>query len=124
MVINEQKSVIFNSRDELLRVKIDTIVYFEADGNYTYVVTKNKLKGVLGMSLIKIEQTLTQQFGKEARMFMRVGKRFIVNYEYVYSINIGKQRLVLSDLERFAYQLQVSKEALRCMKNLLTKKKV
>lgn len=124
MVTIEQKSVIFNSRDELLRVKIDTIVYFEADGNYTYVVTKNKLKGVLGMSLIKIEQTLTQQFGKEARMFMRVGKRFIVNYEYVYSINIGKQRLVLSDLERFAYQLQVSKEALRCMKNLLTKKKV
>lgn len=124
MVINEQKSLIFNSRDELLRVKIDRIVYFEANGNYTYVVTKNKMKGVLGMSLIKTEQTLTQQLGKDARMFMRVGKRFIVNYEYVYSINLGKQRLVLSDLEHFAYQLPVSKEALRCMKNLLTQKKV
>ena len=34
----------FSGRDNLLRLDIEHIVYFEADGNYTTVVTKNKLK--------------------------------------------------------------------------------
>ncbi|MBQ9230681.1 MAG: LytTR family transcriptional regulator DNA-binding domain-containing protein [Prevotella sp.] len=117
------KRITFNSRDELLRMEIDKIVYFEANGNYTYVVTKNKLKGMIGMSLAKTELALTQQLGIEARRFMRVGKRFIVNFEHVYSINPGKQRLVLSDLENFSFQLPLSKGALRQMKELLTKNK-
>ena len=31
--------LIFNSRDQILRVKIQNVVYFESDGNYTSMVT-------------------------------------------------------------------------------------
>lgn len=120
---NGQETIIFNGRDELLRLDVGKIVYFEAYGNYTHVVTKNKMKGTLGMSLIKTEEALTQQLGVSAQRFMRVGKRFIVNFDYVYGINPGKQRLVLSDMESFAFQMPVSKVALRKMKELLTKNK-
>ena len=36
--------LLFNTRDQLLRLDIARIVYFEADGNYTHVVAMNKLK--------------------------------------------------------------------------------
>ena len=119
-----EKVIMFNSRDELLRMEVGKIVYFEADGNYTHVVTKNKLKATLGTSLSKTESVLSAQLGSDARRFMRVGKRFIVNLRYVYSINLAKQHLLLSDLDSFAFQLPVSKDALRKMKELLVAARV
>ena len=116
--------IVFNSREELLRLEVDKIVYFEANGNYTTVVAMNKLKATLGASLAKTEQILTRQMGDEAKRFMRVGKRFIVNLDYIYSVNMAKQCLILSDMEHFAYQLPVSKEALRQMKELMTELKI
>ena len=116
--------ILFNSRDELLRMEVEKIVYFEADGNYTHVVAKNKLKSTLGASLTKTEQMLTRQMGSEAKMFMRVGKRFIVNLDYVYSVNMAKQCLILSDMDHFAYQLPISKDALRQMKEIIANVKI
>lgn len=114
-----EKKILFNSRDELLRMDISKIVYFEADGNYTHIVSLNKLKSTIAASLSKTEEVLTTQLGDQARQFMRVGKRFIVNYRYVYSVNVAKQYLLLSDQKHFAYQLPVSKDALRRMKELI-----
>lgn len=116
--------ILFNSRDEMLRIEVDKIVYFESNGNYTHVVSRNKLKATLTMSLTKTEQVLTQQLGEKASKFMRVGKRFIVNLNNVYSINLAKQYLVLTDQEHFAYQLPISKEALRKMKELIVQTKI
>lgn len=42
--------IYFNSRDELLRLRITEIAYFESDGNYCNVVTANKLRSPIGMS--------------------------------------------------------------------------
>ena len=81
------------------------------------------MKATLWISLSKMEQVLTQQLGEQARQFMRVGKRFIVNLNNVYSINLSKQYLVLTDQEHFAYQLPISKEALRKMKELIVNTK-
>lgn len=116
-----EKRILFNSRDELLRMDMEKIVYFEADGNYTHIVSLNKLKATVATSLTKTEEVLTAQLGPEARLFMRVGKRFIVNFRYVYSVNLAKQHLILSDQENFAYQLPVSKDALKRMKELMVK---
>lgn len=119
-----KKVILFNSRDELLRMEVEKIVYFEANGNYTNVVAMNKLKAILGVNLSQTEQILTQQMGVEAKMFMRVGKRFIVNLNYIYSVNMAKQCLIMSDMKHFAYQLPISKEALRQMKVLIIEAKV
>ena len=116
--------ILFNSREELLRMEVEKIVYFEANGNYTNVVAMNKLKATLGANLSQTEQILNQQMGEEAKMFMRVGKRFIVNLDYIYSVNMAKQCLIMSDMKHFAYQLPISKEALRQMKELMIKAKI
>ena len=43
---------------------------------------------------------------------------------YVYQINVLKQQLVLSDYDHFAFQVNISKEALRKMKELMLFAKV
>ncbi len=111
--------VLFNSRDELVRLSIADIVYFEADGNYTKVVTANKLTSTHGMNLGQMEAVLAKQLGDTTSMFIRLGKRFIINRNFIYKINIHSQALILSDLNRFAFKMPVSKDALRKMKKLL-----
>ena len=111
--------VFFNSRDELQRIEVSKIVYFEADGNYTNIVMVNKLKASVCMNLGEMEKVLAEQLKDESLHFMRIGKRFIINMQYVYSINVLKQQLILSDYDHFAFQVSISKEALRAMKNLM-----
>lgn len=116
--------IFFNSRDELQRIDVSKIVYFEADGNYTDIVMVNKLRASVCMNLGEMERALAAQIGDEAKIFMRIGKRFIINMRYVYSINVLKQQLVLSDYDHFAFQVTISKEALKNMKELMLVAKV
>lgn len=109
----------FNSRDELQRIETSKIVYFEADGNYTTIVMVNKLKASVCINLGNMEQVLAEQLGYESQQFIRIGKRFIINMHYVYSINTLKQQLILSDYDHFAFQVSISKDALRKMKDLM-----
>ena len=109
----------FNTRDELNRIEVSKIVYLEADGNYTDIVMVNKLRAAVCMNLGEMEKALAEQIGDESKHFMRIGKRFIVNLQYVYSINVLKQQLILSDYDHFAFQINISKDALRKMKELM-----
>ena len=117
----ENNYLYINSRDELLRIDISQIVYFEANGNYTNIVLANKLKGVANMSLQQAEKVLSAHVKEKANIFARIGKRFIVNLNYVFDINLAKQTLTLSNYHTFAFQLPISKEALRKLKELYVK---
>ena len=116
--------VYFNSRDKLIRLDIQKIVYFEGDGNYTYIVTASKQKVCVTLNLDHKEEALAAQLGDRAKQFMRIGKRFIVNMNYIYQIDIQKQTLMLSDCEHFLFQLPVSKEALKTVKELVIQTKI
>lgn len=120
----QQNLIYFNSRDELLRLNMSRIVYFEADGNYTNIVLTNKLKCKVGMNLSQMFKTLEARLPGRDMFFARIGKRFIVNMNYVMQVNVLKHRLVLSDSEHFSYALDISKEALKNLKDLLIKTKV
>ena len=119
-----QKRIYFNSRNRLIRMDIDKIVYFEGDGNYTYVVTANKQKICLTLNLSHTEEALASQLGEVAKQFMRIGKRFIVNMNYIYQVDIFFFFFMLSDCERFLFQMPVSKEALKVVKNLVIQAKI
>jgi len=113
-----------NSRDELLRIDINKIVFFEADGNYTNIILVNQLKGVVCMNLARMQQVLSEKLKEQASIFARVGKKYIINLSYVYQINVLRQRLVLSDGEHFTFSLEVSKEALKHLKDLYVSSKL
>ena len=84
----------------------------------------NKLRAAVCMNLGEMEQALASQVGEEAKRFMRIGRRFIINMNYIYQVNILKQQLILSDYDHFAFQISVSKDALRKMKDLMLITKV
>ena len=53
-----EQRVYFNSRDKLIRLDVQKIVYFEGDGNYTYIVTANKQKVCITLNLAHTEEAL------------------------------------------------------------------
>lgn len=117
----QEEFLVFNSRDELLRLNIDKIVFFEGNGNYTNIVLANNLKGVVCINLAKIQTVLEEKLQKKSVIFARVGKRYIININFIYSINILKQKLTLSDGYIFSYQLNIAKDALKKIKELYYK---
>lgn len=115
------KYLYFNSRDELYRIDMQNIVYIEADGNYTHIVLRNEKRGTVCMSLMQMQNVLNEKLKEHAAVFARVGKRYIINLQYVYHINSLKQQLTLSDGSTFCYDICLSKEALRTLKELFVK---
>lgn len=116
--MNTTKNLLLNSRDELFRVDISRIVYFQAEGNYTKFVMCNGLEGVVCMNLARMRDILGERLGDVAGMFARIGKSYIINLTYVFRIAILRQRLVLSDGMSFSYQLALSKDALRNLREI------
>ncbi len=114
------KTLLFNSRDELLRIQLNRIVYIESDGNYTTLRLNNKEKHVLGINLTAFQKLIEEQLGTSAGQFIRIGRSLIVNREYIYCINLIKQKLILagSDFES-SFTISASKESLKNLKNLL-----
>ncbi len=114
-----ETTLFFNTRDEMIKVKLDRVAYFEADSNYCHVVFINGAKATLLTSLVNIESLLTERFKGDNPMFIRIGKRYIVNKQYVFQINIQRQKLILSDyIIPNVLEISISKEALKNLKQL------
>lgn len=108
-----------NTRDELLRIECSKIVYMEGDGNYTNIVLINKQKSSVCMNLSDMQRLISESLRERASIFARIGKRFIINLNFVYQINVLRQALTVTDGIHFAFQLGISKEALRQLKTLM-----
>ena len=117
---NKTKYPYINSRDEFFRVRVDIskIVYFESDGNYTNIILNNKVKGTVCMNLAQMQSILGESLKDAAGIFARVGKRHIINLTFVYQIAILRQKLTLSDGENFEYQISISKDALKKLRDM------
>ena len=89
----EPNYIYFKSRDELLRLETSSIVYFEADGNYTEIVLANGEKDLVCMNLAKMQKVISASMKDKAARFVRIGKRFIINMNYVHHIHILQQSI-------------------------------
>ena len=113
--------LLFSTRDELTRIRLERVMYFEADANYTKVVFSNGLTATLLTSLVHLEKLIAGVLIEKNSIFVRIGKRYIINSAYLFQINVLRQRLVLSDLmSSYTATLSVSKDALRKLKTLYT----
>ena len=113
----------FQTRDELTKIEIQKVVYFESDGNYTKVSFVNGCNILVLTSLSNIEKLLDDRLAGKVQPFIRIGKRYVINSKFIFNINIQRQRLILTDcVHPTIYTLNVSKEALKSIKNLFTEK--
>ncbi len=114
--------IIYKTRDELLKVDLDKLIYVEADSNYVHLHFRNGMSPVVMLSLQQIQDTI-QKYGTPdvQGRFIRIGRRFIIDRRYVAQINIPKQHLILTDWDVIQpIRLSVSKEALKSLKQTLS----
>ncbi len=116
-----KKHLIISTSIDLVRIAPECIVYILSDGNYSTLVQTDGEARMLSYQLGQIEKMIESQLGVEGNVFIRIGKSLIINRSYIYHINLSRQKLIMSDVNRFNYSLQPSKEALKQLKELLEK---
>lgn len=114
--------ILFNTRDELIKVDIDKMVYAMAEDNYVHLYFRNGQSIMVKMTLQSLEQLILSVIAKNKNgIYVRIGRRYIVNNSYIMQINLLKQQLVLSDLDLMKpIVLNVSKDALKILKQTMT----
>lgn len=115
----------FTTRDELIKVDIDKMVYALAENNYVRIYFRNGQNVLISTTLLSLEKLILSVMAKSKKStYIRIGRKFIVNNTYIMQLNTLKQQLVLSDLDQLKpIVLNVSKEALRRLKQSITAQK-
>lgn len=111
--------LIIKTRDELLRIKIGQILYFEADRNYTKLSLSSGIQFTFAINIGKIEELLEKQVIGSSEILIRVGKSHIINKNHILQINLPKQKLLLVGQDGKPRELGISKEPLRVLKEVL-----
>jgi DNA-binding LytR/AlgR family response regulator len=111
--------LIIKTRDELLRIRIEQILYFEADRNYTKLILNNGIQFTFAINIGKIEEILENQVTGCKMILMRVGKSHIINKNHILQINLPRQKLLLLTAEGKARELIISKDPLKVLKDSL-----
>lgn len=117
--------IIFNTRDELIKVDIDKMIYAMAEDNYVHLFFRNGQSVMVTTTLQSLEQLILSIIAKNKKgVYTRIGRKYIVNNSYIMQINTLKQQLVLSDMDVIKpITLNVSKEALKVLKSTITENK-
>lgn len=113
------KQIVFQRRNELLRIPLTKAMFFEAYGNYCYGVFPNKQRVILPVGLGEVEKLLRCKPDPRQPVFLRIGKRYIVNADRIVQVNISQRKLVLSDFDHPGhFDLPISESALKEIKRL------
>lgn len=107
------------TNSEIVRIPTNEIVFIKGDGNYSDIhLCNGKEENVM----CQLHDMMDKLSILDDSPFYRVGKSFIVNKNFIFKVNPGLQKLLLSNsiLER-DIQLKISKEALKSLKELLEK---
>jgi DNA-binding LytR/AlgR family response regulator len=113
------KYLMIKTRDEMLRINIEHILYFEADRNYTKLLLAEGIQFTFAVNIGKIEEMLAAQISNPDTILIRVGKSHIVNKKHILQINLPKQKLLLLANEGKPRELIVPKDPLRALKDSL-----
>ena len=104
--------IIISKGTEFLRIPQDKLVYISSDGNYSNVVTADNRQRLVVFQLGQIEDMIGEQLGDQGSNFLRIGRKLIINTDYLYSIDITTQQLILSDCAGCYHELSASREVL------------
>lgn len=114
----ENEIIISNSTD-LVRVSANDILAIKAAGNYCFIYLADGNEQLITYQLGQVEQMISQQLGSAAATFIRIGRGIIINQEYLFLINLPKQRLVVRSFCNVQKEFTSSREALRELKHYI-----
>lgn len=112
------KNIVLSKGTELFRIPVERLIYIEAQGNYSEIVTLDGRRALVSMQLGQIEDTLNSQIGDDCGI-IRLGRGLIINCQYIYKIDIARQTLQMSDCAGFWRELTASRNVLLQLKTLI-----
>lgn len=119
-----EHEIILSNATDLLRVSATSIMAIMADGNCSDIILNDGDKRCVAFQIGMLSEIIEQQLGPGAPMFVRVGRSYIVNMEYLFAINMPHKRLIVRSDTGCKVTLSPSKEALRDLKELVDKTKI
>lgn len=103
-----------NSRDDLLIIDLEKIVFIQANGNYTHLRYISGTGHLVTLGLSKVEEYLRKSWPKDIPSpFVRLGRSHIINQRFLTEISLLKQKITLSDNEGHTYTLSAPKSLLK-----------
>lgn len=113
--MKSEKCIIIDKGTTFHSIAVSHLVYVKADGNYTdFFMRDDKNNFSLTMQLGEVVDIIVNTRGVDN--FGRVGRSLIVNLDYVRSIDLSKDKFVLSDNLNFREELEASHVALQSLK--------
>ena len=113
------KNLVFSSSTEIIRIPADAVVYISADGNYSSIKMADGSEYVLTVQLGQMERRISDMLEEDDNRFIRIGRGFIINKDFITQINPPRQKLTLSDCRKFRYEITASREALKALKEFI-----
>lgn len=115
-----EEYLIISNTNFMLRVAAQQIAYVCSEGSYCVLRLVDGDEYTFSFNLAVFEKKIVEQLPVGAHSFARVGRNYIINSQYIFSININTAELVLyahGFKEKFL--LHVSKEPLKQLKTIL-----
>ena len=110
-------TLVISTSTELWRFSVESIIYIEAEGNYSRMHLSNGDSELISQQLGKIEELISKQITKTESSLIRMGKSLIINKNHIY--HITKTELYLRSNSEQIFQLTASREALLQLKKLI-----
>ena len=119
--MRNERCIIIDKGTTFHSIAISHLVYVEADGNYSDFKMRDKENNFTWtMQLGEVHELMDKTRGVDN--FIRVGRSLIVNLNYVRSIDLSKDKFVLSDNFGFREELEASHQALLTLKSIVEKR--
>jgi len=113
--MKNEKCIIIDKGTTFHCIAISHLVYVKADGNYSdFKMRDSKNDFTLTIQLGEVHELMDKTRGVDN--FLRVGRSLIVNLNYVRSIDLSKDKFLLSDNLGFREELEASHQALLTLK--------
>ena len=115
-----EEYLIISNTNFMLRVAAQQIAYVCSEGSYCVLRLVDGDEYTFSFNLAVFEKKIVEQLTVGAHSFARVGRNYIINSQYIFSINTNTAELVLyahGFKEKFL--LHVSKEPLKQLKTIL-----
>ena len=119
--MRNERCIIIDKGPTFHSIAISHLVYVKADGNYSdFKMRDCNNNFTLTMQLGEVHELMDKTRGVDN--FVRVGRSLIVNLNYVRSIDLSKDKFVLSDNLGFREELEASHQALLTLKSIVEKR--
>lgn len=116
------KNLVFHTYDGYTNVRSDQVLYFEADDHYCNIVYYSGYSFMLPFGLGAIEDMIKVCQDEDAEKFIRLGRKYIVNLEYVHQVNTVAQTITFVNATANKITIRSPKNVLRDLINKLTDK--